>query len=103
MLVPWMWSSSVLALVALGLLVVPATRAREATLAAACAAIIVSVWIDKGLGLIVGGLVPTPLGAVTDYVPTAREMTITAGVWAVGAAMATAFFKITAGVRSADR
>jgi molybdopterin-containing oxidoreductase family membrane subunit len=102
-LVPWMWASSGLALVALVLLVVPATRARDATLAAACAAIIVSIWIDKGLGLIVGGLIPSPLGAVADYVPTAREMTITAGVWAVGAAMVTGFFKITAGVRASDR
>ena len=102
-LVPWMWTSSGLALVALVLFVVPATRARDATLAAACAAVIVSIWIDKGLGLIVGGLVPSPLGAVTDYAPTAREILITAGVWAIGAAMVTGFFKITAGVRSADR
>jgi molybdopterin-containing oxidoreductase family membrane subunit len=102
-LVPWMWASAALALVSLLLLVVPGTRRRESTLAAACAAIFVSIWIDKGMGLIVGGLVPSPLGAVADYVPTARETMITAGVWAVGAAMVTAFFKITAGVRSADR
>ena len=101
--VPWMWASAALALAALVLLVVPGTRRRESTLAAACAAIFVSIWIDKGLGLIVGGLVPSPLGAVADYVPTARETLITAGVWAVGAAMVTGFFKITAGVRSADR
>jgi molybdopterin-containing oxidoreductase family membrane subunit len=102
-LVPWMWTSAVLAVVALVLLVLPAARARDATLAAACAAIFVSIWIDKGLGLIVGGLVPSPLGAVADYVPTAREVMITAGVWAVGAAMVTGFFKITAGVRAGDR
>ena len=102
-LVPWMWTSAVLAVVALVLLVLPAARARDATLAAACAAIFVSIWIDKGLGLIVGGLVPSPLGAVADYVPTAREVTITAGVWALGAAMVTGFFKITAGVRAGDR
>jgi len=102
-LVPWMWASTALALAALVLLVVPGTRRRESTLAAACAAIFVSIWIDKGLGLIVGGLVPSPLGAVADYAPTAREMLITAGVWAVGAAMVTGFFKITAGVRAADR
>jgi len=102
-LVPWMWVSAALALAALGLLVVPGTRRRESTLAAACAAVVGSIWIDKGLGLIVGGLVPSPLGAVADYVPTTREILITAGVWAIGAAMVTAFFKITAGVRSAHR
>ena len=102
-LVPWMWASAALALAALVILVVPGARRRDSALAAACAAIFVSIWIDKGLGLIVGGLVPSPLGAVADYVPTAREMLITAGVWAVGAAMVTGFFKITAGVRSAGR
>jgi Ni/Fe-hydrogenase subunit HybB-like protein len=103
LLVPWMWASAGLALVSLVLLMVPAMRARDTTLAAACAAIFVSIWIDKGLGLIVGGLVPSPLGAVADYVPTARELLITAGVWAIGAAMVTGFFKITAAVRASDR
>jgi molybdopterin-containing oxidoreductase family membrane subunit len=102
-LVPWMWASSALAAVALVLLLVPRTRARDRTLALACAAIVVSIWIDKGLGLIVGGLVPSPLGAVADYAPTAREVLITAGVWAIGAAMVTGFFKITAGVRAGGR
>jgi Ni/Fe-hydrogenase subunit HybB-like protein len=103
LLVPWMWASAGLALVSLVLLMVPATRVRDTTLAAACAAIFVSIWIDKGLGLIVGGLVPSPLGAVADYVPTARELMITVGVWAIGAAMVTGFFKITATVRASDR
>jgi molybdopterin-containing oxidoreductase family membrane subunit len=102
-LVPWMWTSAALGLVALVLLIVPSTRAREATLAAACGAVFVSLWIDKGLGLVVGGFVPSPLGAVTDYVPTWREATITAGVWALGAIMVTGFFKITAEVRGGDR
>jgi molybdopterin-containing oxidoreductase family membrane subunit len=102
-LVPWMWTSAALAVAALVLLVMPATRCREATLAAACAAVFVSLWIDKGLGLIVGGFMPSPLGAVADYVPTWREAAIVAGIWAVGAAMVTAFFKITASVRAAGR
>ena len=102
-LVPWMWASSALAVAAQAVLLVPEARRRDGTLALACAAIIVSIWIDKGLGLIVGGLVPSPLGGVADYVPTAREGLIAAGIWAIGAAMVTAFFKIAAGVRASDR
>jgi len=86
-----MWASSALAVAALAVLLVPEARRRDGTLALACAAIIVSIWIDKGLGLIVGGLVPSPLGGVADYVPTAREGLIAAGIWAIGAAMVTAF------------
>jgi Ni/Fe-hydrogenase subunit HybB-like protein len=100
-LVPWMWGSAALGVAALALLLVPAARRREPLLAAACAAAFVSLWIDKGLGLIVGGFVPSPLGAVNDYGPTVPEVAITAGILAVGLLLVTAFFKITATVRSA--
>ena len=102
-LVPWMWTSSALAVVSLVVLILPSTRRRDATLAAACAAVFVSLWIDKGLGLVVGGFVPSPLGAVADYLPTWREATITAGVWALGAILVTGFFKITAEVRAGSQ
>jgi Ni/Fe-hydrogenase subunit HybB-like protein len=102
-LVPWMWTSAVLAVAALGLLIVPATRRRDTTLLIACACLFVSLWIDKGFGLVVGGFVPSPLGAVARYVPTWREAAIAAGVWALGAGMVTTFFKITAEIRKEPR
>jgi molybdopterin-containing oxidoreductase family membrane subunit len=102
-LVPWMWASAILASAALVLLLVPRLRAREPLLAAACAAVFLSLWIDKGFGLIVGGFVPTPLGAVVDYVPTLPEIGITAGIWAVGALLVTVFFRVTLAVRQAAR
>jgi molybdopterin-containing oxidoreductase family membrane subunit len=94
-LVPWMWLSVLLSWVALAVLLVPKWRANIPLLAVACAAIFVSIWLDKGLGLIVGGMVPSPLGAVTRYVPTLTESTIVLGIWAVGALMITVFYKIT--------
>jgi molybdopterin-containing oxidoreductase family membrane subunit len=102
-LAPWMWTSAGLAVASLVLLILPSTRNRDAAVAAACAAIFVALWIDKGLGLVVGGFVPSPLGAVADYVPTWREVTITAGIWAIGAIMVTGFFKITSEVRAGNR
>jgi [DsrC]-trisulfide reductase subunit P len=99
-LVPWTWASIGLAVAALALLIAPPTRRRHATLAAACGAAFVAVWIEKGLGLVVAGFVPSPLGVVTEYAPTLREATIVAGIWAVGAIMVTVFFKITAEVRA---
>jgi Ni/Fe-hydrogenase subunit HybB-like protein len=102
-LVPWMWTSAGLALGALVMLILPSTRRRDATLAVACAAIFVALWIDKGLGLVIGGFVPSPLGVVADYLPTWREIAIVAGIWALGAIMVTGFFKITAEVRAGSR
>ena len=98
-LVPWMWTSSVLAVASVALLLVPSVRRNERVLAATCVMVFVSLWIDKGLGLIVGGFVPSPFGAVTRYVPSGLEMLIALGVWAVGFLLVTVFYKITLSVR----
>lgn len=98
-LAAWMWASVVLAAGSLILLLTPRLRLNEKTLALACGMVFLSLWIDKGLGLIVGGFVPSPLGHVTSYVPTAPEIGITLAIWAVGFLMITVFYKITLSVR----
>lgn len=97
-LVPWMWTSIILALVALVLLVNPSTRRRENILAIACVAVFVSIWIDKGLGLIVPGFVPSPTGEIFEYWPTVPEALITLGVWALGFLILTILYKIAIAV-----
>jgi len=98
-LVPWMWTSVILAVAALVLLIVPRWRRNDRILAVTCVIVFLSLWIDKGIGLIVGGFVPSPLGAITEYAPTLPEIAITLGVWAVGALIITVFYKITLSVR----
>ena len=98
-LVPWMWASVVLAVISVVLLITPRYRKNEKILAVTCVMVFLSLWIDKGLGLIVGGFVPTPLGHVTSYVPTVPEMSITLAIWALGCLMITVFYKITLSVR----
>jgi len=97
-LVPWMWLSVLLSWIALTLLLAPRWRGNNRLLVIACACVFVSIWLDKGLGLIIGGLVPSPLGAVTRYVPTLPESAIVLGIWASGALMITVFYKITLSV-----
>jgi molybdopterin-containing oxidoreductase family membrane subunit len=98
-LVPWMWASMILAAVSLVLLLTPRTRGDEPILAVTCVMVFLSLWIDKGLGLIVGGFTPSPLGAVTRYVPTLPEISIALGIWAVGFLVITVFYKIALSVR----
>ena len=94
-LAPWMWLSFLLSLVALALLLVPRWKTQSRLLSVACLCIFVSIWLDKGLGLIIGGFVPSPLGAITRYTPTLPEWTIVSAIWAFGALITTAFFKTT--------
>jgi [DsrC]-trisulfide reductase subunit P len=97
--VPFMWISALLAAAALVVLMRPALRDRPAWLAAGCVAVFVSVWIEKGLGMIVAGFIPSPLGHVTRYIPTAPELLISLGIYAIGALLVTALFRVALSVR----
>jgi molybdopterin-containing oxidoreductase family membrane subunit len=93
-LVPLMWLSMVLGVLAALLLLFPAARRTGFLLVLGCIGVIVSIWIDKGLGMVTGGFVPTPLGAVTEYSPTGTEILIALGVYAVGALILTVLYKV---------
>ncbi|VBB47687.1 Polysulphide reductase, NrfD [uncultured Desulfatiglans sp.] len=98
-LVPWMWTSVGFAILALILLIVPGTRRKDDTLAVGCAAVIISSWIDKGMGLVIGGFVPNPFDRVFEYWPTTPEILITIGVWATGFFVLTVLYKIAVSVK----
>jgi molybdopterin-containing oxidoreductase family membrane subunit len=98
-LVPWMWSSAILAIVSLVFLLIPKYRENEKVLVWICVAIFISIWIDKGLGMVVTGFIPTPLGKVVDYSPTAPELLISLAIWAIGFFIITVFYKITLSLR----
>ena len=100
MIANWMNVSAVAAVVALVLLVIPRTRTREPILALACILVFLSLWIEKGLGLVITGFIPSPLEALTDYSPTGPEIAITVGVWALGLLILTLFYKIFVSVRT---
>jgi molybdopterin-containing oxidoreductase family membrane subunit len=97
--VPLMWTSAAMAVVALGILVIPGLRRNETLLPVACVAVFLSLWIDKGFGLVVGGFVPNPFEKVTEYWPTLPESLITLGVWAAGFLVLTVLYKIATSVK----
>ena len=101
-LVPLMWLSSILAVIALGILVFPHLRRNENILAFACVALFSSLWIDKGFGLIIGGFVPNMFEGITEYWPTMLETLITMGVWAIGFLLLTVLYKVAIAVREDD-
>lgn len=98
-LAPWMWTATGFAVLALVLLIIPATRHKEDTLAVACISVIIATWIDKGLGLIIGGFTPNSFETVTPYWPTTLEILITIGVLAVGFFVLTILYKIAVSIK----
>ncbi|SDU04878.1 sulfate reduction electron transfer complex DsrMKJOP subunit DsrP [Desulfobacula phenolica] len=98
-LVPWMWTSVFCMGLAIVLLVIPRTRKNSVILFFSCILVFVGTWIDKGLGMIAGGFVPSALHHVTEYVPTMHELIISAGVTAIGVFILTVLFKITISIK----
>jgi Ni/Fe-hydrogenase subunit HybB-like protein len=100
MIANWMTVSALAAVAALFLLIVPRTRKREPVLALACGLTFLSLWIEKGLGLVITGFIPSPLEALPDYVPTGPEIAISVSVWALGLLIITILYKILVSVRT---
>jgi Ni/Fe-hydrogenase subunit HybB-like protein len=82
-LVPWFWTAVTLNVTAMVLLMLPLSRSLK-WLNLACVMCIFGIWIEKGMGLVIPGFVPTPLGQMVEYVPTWNETLICVGIWAFG-------------------
>jgi molybdopterin-containing oxidoreductase family membrane subunit len=93
-LVPWIWSAIALEGVAAVILTIHSLRNRRVLLSLACVFAIVGVWIEKGMGLVVPGFVPTPLGEVFEYSPSWGEVLISLGIWALGLLVFTLLAKV---------
>ena len=98
-LAPWMWVCELLTVGAVVLLLMPCVRKNETYLAGICVAVIGAVWIEKGMGMVVAGFVPSPLGHPVEYAPTAAEIMITLGVYAIGFLVLSVLYKIVISVR----
>jgi Ni/Fe-hydrogenase subunit HybB-like protein len=83
-LVPWIWTALLLEVIAAIILIVPPVARRLLFLNIACVFANIGIWIEKGMGLVVPGFVPSPQGEVVEYFPTFHEVMISVGIWAFG-------------------
>jgi Ni/Fe-hydrogenase subunit HybB-like protein len=92
-LVPWIWTAITFNFVSMALLVLPLTKSLK-YLNVACVLAIVGIWIEKGMGLVVPGFVPTPLGEMVEYSPSLNETLVCLGIWAFGLLCYTIFLRM---------
>lgn len=95
----WMWTAAVFALFSLALLIPPSLRNNEAIRPWALIMLVIASWIDKGLGFLIGGFSPTPFETYVDYIPSIAEILIGLGIYAIGALIISALWKIALDVK----
>jgi len=83
-LVPWIWTAIVMNVIGTLTMAFNPGKNNPKVLVPACMLLFLGIWIEKGIGLIVPGLVPSPLGEVVDYAPSWVEVSITLGILALG-------------------
>jgi len=93
-LVPYIWTAIGLNVLATGALMVHSIRNNPRWLMPACATLFLAVWVEKGLGLVIPGFVPSPLGEIVEYRPTLVELGVTIGIWALGLFVLTVLVKV---------
>jgi Ni/Fe-hydrogenase subunit HybB-like protein len=93
-LVPWIWTAIAFNLTAMVLLVLPVSRSLK-WLNLTCVLCIVGIWIEKGMGLVIPGFIPTPLGQIVEYRPSLNETLVCFGIWAFGLLCYTVFLRMS--------
>jgi molybdopterin-containing oxidoreductase family membrane subunit len=97
-LVPWIWSAVVMNVAGTILFFAPAALRRSNLRIVACMLVIAGIWIEKGMGLIIPGFIPSTLHEVVEYAPSLTEWKITAGIWGFGLLILTVMLKVAVAV-----
>jgi Ni/Fe-hydrogenase subunit HybB-like protein len=93
-LVPWIWTSITMNILALLALVSRRFEKRGVILRnIPLLMLIVAIWIEKGMGLVFPGFIPTQLGEIVEYLPSTNEVMVTLGIWGVGLFIMTVLLK----------
>ena len=96
----WIWACAGMGISSLFLLLNPQTRHHPKILPWSLGLLAAATWIDKGLGLIIGGFTPNTFERITEYTPSLVEICITLGIYAAGLILLSILWKIVLEVRA---
>jgi len=102
MLVPYIWSAILMELFAIFVLLTPNLRNNWKFMGVACVMAFVGIWVEKGMGLIVPGFIPTPLGDLVEYTPSKIEILVSLGIWSFGALLFTMMGKVVIAIETGE-
>ena len=97
-LVPWIWTAVAFNVIAAILFLMLWIQKNLLMLMVACVLAFIGAWIEKGMGLIVPGFIPSTLHEIVEYSPSWTEWKVTVGIWAFGLMVITVLLKIAMAV-----
>ncbi len=97
-LVPWIWTAISMNIIATLMLSIHKLRENHKILMGLCIMLFLAIWIEKGMGLVVPGFIPSPIGEIVEYSPTLVEVGITTGILAGGMLVLTVLVKVAIGI-----
>jgi len=95
---PYAWMSLAFAVISFLIFLIPKTRRMPWTMNIGCVLIYASVYIEKGIALIIPGFTPDQLGQVYEYVPSVTELRVAAGVFGIGFLLFTLMVKVSVAI-----
>lgn len=100
LLTPYIWTAIGFNTFGLIVFVTKPLREKEWLFLTAAVFSIIGIWVEKGMGLIIPGFIPTPLGEIVEYTPSVNEIYVCLGIWAFGGLVYTLLSKAACGVLS---
>lgn len=88
------WTALTFDILALIIFLIPQLRHDHRILAVGCGFSFCGIFIEKGMGLLLPGLTPDALGEIYSYTPSVNEITVGAGIWAIGALLFTLMIRV---------
>jgi len=92
------WMSLAFSVISFLLFLIPKTRRLPLTMNIGCVLIYTSVYIEKGIALIIPGYTPDTLGQIYQYIPSATEVRVAAGVFGIGFLLFTLMVKVSVAI-----
>jgi Ni/Fe-hydrogenase subunit HybB-like protein len=99
---PFIWTALAMNVAAVIVLSIHPLRRQRRLLNTACVLAFVGIWIEKGMGFVVPGFIPTPLGEVFEYSPTLLEIVLSIGIWSMAILVFTLLAKASIAISLGD-
>lgn len=98
-----MWIATFAAIASLIMLIPPKLRDNQKLLPWALILLVLATWLDKGVGLLIGGFTPNMFEGFTPYTPTLQEIMITLAVYATGMFVISVLYKVALSIKKEVR